>query len=548
MEAIWQDLRYGIRMFAKSPGFSAAAVLMLAVGIGANTVIFSLLDSTLRYDISKYKDYDRLYIVLLNNLKEGLFSVATYADYVDIRDHNQVFEDLGATSTASFILTGGEQPERVLGTRASTNLFSMLGKNPLLGRTFLPGDDDSVAILSHKFWRDRFGSDPSVVGKGVILDGRTLTVVGVLPADNEFPPGDVCVPYSSLSMSSTERLVDVYPKINIIGKVKRGLPFDQVRSSVNNITKRLEQQFQLAPGALYAFMWHPPEGMSSTIRELFFMLQGAVALVLLLACANVANLLVARAMARRREMATRLALGAGRFRLLRQLLTEGLLLSALGTICGLVLAVWASKSLAKILSELYPYSLMYLFQGVTWNGRVLAFTTLVSLLTGTLFSLVPALRASRTDLIHALKQNPSSATGFARFEGRSLMVMLQVALALTVLIASGLLLKGLSRAHGIFVGQGSEKILTMTLSPNRNAYLGIYQMRSFYDQMLETVATVPGVVSVEATGGNWPYTTGDPQIVDFALEGAPRAFLLLPIIFVPCRFHSGRAATSQRRT
>ncbi len=278
METLIQDIRYGVRMLAKSPGFCAAAIVMLGLGIGANSAIFGLLERTLHYQLANFKDFDRLYIVMPHSLKVANYS-GTYADYVHLRDHAGVFDGLAAQTPVNFVLSGWEKPERVYGEQVSFNLFSMMGTVPVLGRDFLPEDGEYVAILAHQFWRSRLGSDPSVLGRGLTLNGKSYTVIGILPADMQFlDRTQIFTPFSQEYKSISQRLVDVNP-VSLIGKVTNQISFDQVRARIDRYTRQLEQELKLTPRSMFIFMWHPFEGIAKTTREVLLLLQCAVGLV-----------------------------------------------------------------------------------------------------------------------------------------------------------------------------------------------------------------------------------------------------------------------------
>jgi predicted permease len=523
MQFFLQDLRYGARMLMTQPGFTLIAALTLALGIGANTAIFSLIDAVL-LKLLPVKDPAQL-VALANTSRAGENRITfSYPLFQDLRERNQVFAGILAYSGVALNLSGNGQTERVTGQLVSGSFFSVLGVQPLLGRVFSDDDNRSpgahpVTILSHSFWRRRFASNPNVVGETVRLNGYPFTVVGVAP------PGffgvevgaapDLWAPM--MMQSQVSGLADRLQQrnhfwVNLMARMKPGVSEQQAQAGANALWQQINRE---APGLnpkLRDFLLgqhiqlRPASQGLSSLRNQFkqplFVLMGVVGLVLLIACANLANLLLARATARQKEIAVRLALGASRARLVAQLLAESLLLSLLGGLFGLLFAFWGADFLLSFLSqarftlELQP------------DLRVLGFNLSVAVLTGVLFGLAPALQATRPNLIEALKNEIPALTGAgSRFELRKLLVVAQVALSLLLLIGAGLFVRTLQNLKGIDLGFRADKVLLLSMNPGLNGYKP-EQVKSFYAQLLERVNRLPGVQSASLAdmplmGGAW---------------------------------------------
>jgi predicted permease len=510
METLWNDLRYGIRMLLKNPGFTAVAILSLAIGIGANSAIFSVTNALLLRPLA-YENADRLVILWSRspglNVAQDWFSPA---QYLDVKTQNQVFEEVAITIGASFNLTGQATPEHVDGARVSSSLFPMFGANAMLGRVLLPEEDEPgkplTVILSHGFWQRRFGSDPEVLGKTLILNGNTFTVVGVMPADfslnkevmpavNAIDRADLLLP---LPMSESARMNRGNEDFNIFARLKPGVTVTQAQAEMDVIAERMKQGY---PGN------YPPHGgltisvvplleqVVGDIGQALPILFGAVGLVLLIACANVANLLLVRATVRQKEMAIRTALGASRLRIVGQLLTESVALALLGGLMGLGIALLAVKALRLLGPENIPR-----LHEVSIDGRVMAFTCLVALLTGIIFGLAPALRSSRVDLNESLKEGGRNAGGGASGRThqrlRKLLVISEVALSLVLLIGAGLLIRSYQRVLDANPGFNPRNLLSMRLSLPAAKYATPESITSFYQRAAERIKELPGVESV----------------------------------------------------
>ncbi|HWP42569.1 MAG TPA: ABC transporter permease [Blastocatellia bacterium] len=517
LEELGQDLRYGARMLVKNPGFTVVAVIMLALGIGANTAIFSVVNAVLLRPLD-YEDPDRLVTVLENNWQKGWtrFAVAP-GNFAAWREQNQVFEQMAAFTGSSFTLVGEGEPEQLPGTRASANLFALLGVKPALGRDFLPEEDhpggERVVIVSHRLWQRRFGADPGLVGKPLTLNGQSYTVVGVMPAGFLFPNPrtELWVPVAFSAGDLGNRGGHDYVAI---ARLKPGVTLEQAQTEMSAIAARLEEQYPETNAAWGARVTLLVEEVVGDVRPALLALVCAVAFVLLIACANVANLLLARAAARQKEVAIRAALGSSRSRLLRQLLTESVLLSLLGGAFGMLLAAWGVDALVS----LGPANIPRLSQ-VGIDGRVLGFAFLISLATGIIFGLAPALQASQTDLSESLKEGGrSSSAGAGSQRLRRLLVVAEVALALALLVGAGLMIKSFVRLSEVETGFDSQNVLTAQITLPQSRYDDRQQQAAFFRQVLARIEALPGVESVGAASP-LPFT-GD-RLYSFIVEGHP---------------------------
>jgi putative ABC transport system permease protein len=499
METLLKDLRYGFRMLAKKPAFTAVAVLALALGIGANTAIFSVVNTVLLKPLP-FKDPDRLMMVWEDNTKLGFpKDTPAPANFVDWRDQNQVFEDMAAIASQTFNLTGVGEPEKLEGQRVSASFFPLLGVEPALGRSFLPEEDlpgaERVAIISNGLWQRRFGADPSIIGKPLTLNGQPHTVVGVLAKSFRFPDpfqsteeeSAIWVP---IAFSSEEAGNRGGHYLLVYARSKPGVTVKQAQADMNTIAGRLQQQYPDTNTSVGAVVISLHEQVVGDIRPALLILLGAVAFVLLIACANVANLLLARAAARQKETSIRTALGATRSRLIGQFLTESVLLAGVGGIVGLVLAVVGMK----LLVALMPASISQA-KDINIDAKVLGFTFLVSALTGVVFGLAPALHASRPDMNESLKEGGKGTAGVARSRVRNLLVVIEVALALVLLICAGLLINSFLKLRSVDPGFNASNLLTMKVVLPRSKYPDAAKRTAFYNELLQRVESLPGVQS-----------------------------------------------------
>ncbi len=508
---ILQDLRYGLRMIAKAPGFTLLAILALALGVSANTTIFSLVNGVLLRPLKGIKDPARLVEIYTSDYSSGLYGASSYPDYVDFRDQSDAFENLGAFYETMMNASGEGEAERVPGVVVTGNYFDMLGVGAQLGRTLHVADDQpsgsQPVVISDSLWQRRFSSKQSVVGQTLILNSKPYTIVGV--ADASFHGlrlglrPEFWLPAATVDDFTTSSRGD--RGIQIVGRLKPGVTLAQAQAQLKTIAARLAEAYpetnlgtldrpnEPRPITVAQQSRIDPEGQEGLWR-ISLPLFAVVGLVLLIACANVANLLLARASARRREIAVRLALGASRGRLMRQLLTESLLLALLGGVAGLIVTQWSSSVLPGFFP---PEELAGLDLSTDW--RVLVFTLVVTLITGMLFGLAPALQATRHNLIPSLKDDSRSYRQHLRRLGlRDGLVIAQLALSLMLLIGAGLFLRSLQNALRFDPGFAAQNLMTASLA-TRGANLSRQQGRSFYDEALQRIGSLPDVQSVTLT-------------------------------------------------
>jgi putative ABC transport system permease protein len=513
MQTLWQDLRFGARMLLKNPGFTLIVLLTLALGIGANTAIFSVVNAVMLRQLP-FANADRLVRLNESNPERGwpTFS-ASHPNFLDWRARNQSFEAMAATGGASFNLSAGGEVEVVRGAAITADFLPVLGVAPALGRNFLPEEDrpggaTRVALFTHGFWQRRFGGDPAIVGKTLTINDNPFTVVGVLPESFTWGAGNEL--FTPLAPDPARSRGD--HRLLVIGRLKPGVTWERALADLNAIAQQLAQQYPESnkgwsvTGQRF-YDWIVPEQS----RRALLVFAGAVIFVLLIACSNVANLLLARAAARQKEMAIRLALGAGRGRIIRQLLCEALLLALVAGALGLLVAVWTVDAL----KTMNPTALPRLDE-LSVDGRVLAFSLLISLTTGLLFGLFPALQASRPDVHETLKEGARSGDGASgRQRVRGALVIAEVALSVTLLIGAGLLLRSFAKLQDVKLGFAPENLLTMRISLPRNRYPGDQEAWAFYTRLLEEVKALPGVRDAALTslvpfGGGG--TAGEVQI------------------------------------
>lgn len=521
---LFQDLRYGFRVLLKNPGVSAVAVLTLALGIGANTALFSVVNAVLLRPLP-YREPDRLVSLWANVPEHGRWRV-TPADFFDWKKQNTRFVDLSTYGASTMTLTGDGEPEQLLGARVSTGYFSVVGMEPALGRSFLAEEDqpgkNQVVILGHSLWQRRFGGRAEVINKSITLNGAGYTVVGVMPpgiypswptitGEISFNPEQqqFWIPMAFTAEWASLRSAHV---LGVIGRLKPGVTIEQAQGDMTAIAGRLAQEYpsNKDEGVVVSpFM----EEVVGDVRPALLMLLAAVALVLLIACANIAGLLLAQHAARRREIAIRGALGAGRGRLLRQLLLEGVLLSLLGTAAGVVIG----RSGIDLLLKLIPQQIPRLDQiGLDW--RVFGFTLALALITCLVFGLVPAWQASKVDLHGALEQSGRGSTP-ARQRFRQSLVVFQVSMAVMLVIGAGLLIKSFWQLQRVDPGFKAERVLSLGLTLPHSKYEGPQQINGFYNQLLERVAAVPGVQAATISYDN-PLEAN--WVDGFAIEGRPQ--------------------------
>jgi putative ABC transport system permease protein len=519
MQILWQDLRYGARMLLKNPGFTLVAIITLALGIGANTAIFSVVNGVLLKPLP-YREPQQLIRVFERSRTQPKFPMSG-GNFQDYREQNSTLTGLALYTRQDLELSLDDKPERLAALRVSAGFFEVLGAQPLLGRDFrredeLP-DNNQVVILSYKLWRSRFNSDPGMVGRVITLSRRPFTVVGVAPPGLQHVGGD----YRSVPHGES---VDVWwpvglsPQagrgahfLNAVGRMKPGVSAAQAEADFNVLAGRLADRFPGTNQGWGIAVQPLHEEIAGRARTMLLALFGAVVFVLLIACVNVANLSMARGTAREREVAVRASLGAGRWRIARQLLTESLLLAIAGGVAGILLAQWAIDALLALNPEGLPR-----LQAVSLDLRILLFTLCITILTGLFFGLAPALQSGRVDLNEILKEGGRSSSGQRR-KLRDVLVITEVALALALLAGAGLLLRSFWKLQQTDPGFNPERILTASISLPGAHYQEASKALAFQQQLLERLAALPGVQSTGLTS-DLPWT-GYDENVGFAIEG-----------------------------
>ncbi|MFQ5930227.1 MAG: ABC transporter permease, partial [Acidobacteriota bacterium] len=488
------DIRYAIRTLAKSPGFTAAAVLTLALGIGANSVIFSGVNAVLLRPLP-FSDPDRLVWITEFIHKLGIPNTFSPANFLDLREQTQIFEYVIAFDSKNQNLTGATEPERIEVRRVSPALFPLLGAEAIVGRTFLAEEEepgsDRVAVISHGLWQRRFGGDADLIGKPILLDGQAFTVVGILTAEAQLKPvldGEIWVPRS---FDERERQIRGLHYLSVLGRLKAGVTVEEAQAEVDSIARRLEQENPESNTDVGIVLTPFRERLVEKERSALIILFAAVGFVLLIACINVANLLLSRAETRKKEIAIRSALGASRHRVIRQLLTESALLAGLGGALGLLVAFWG----LDLLAALRPSGLRSPLGGTLGVDRwVVVFTLGISSLTAMLCGLLPACQASRSDLNEALKEGGrqaltlSARPGFGKF-----LVVSEVGLALVLLIGAGLMSKSLIHLYQVDPGFDPASVLTVSLSLPEAKYPERQHLTTFCRELLRRVEVLPGV-------------------------------------------------------
>ena len=524
MESLFQDSRYGIRMLVKNPGVTIVAIIALALGIGANTAIFSVVNAVMLKPLP-YKNGDGLVMVWEHNrTRNRTQNVVSPANFLDWKDQNNVFEDMAGFFDTVANLTEAGDPEEIPSQYVTANMFSLLGVYPMIGRAF-EGEDgqdgrDNIVILSHGLWRRRFGGDPGIINQTIKLNGTPVTVIGVMPPDFQLfikagsltgKQAEIWSPFSFGPNSRIRR----GRYMSAVARLKPGVTVAQAQAEMTQIADALERQYPEFDTNWGVNLVPMRQQFTGEISTPLLVLFGAVIFVLLIACANVANLLLARAAARQKDIAIRSALGASRSRIIRQLLTESVLLAVLGGVLGLLVAVWG----VDLLLALAPKDLPPL-AGVGINYFVLGFTLVVSLLTGLIFGLVPALQASKPNLNETLKEGGrSAASGERQHRVRNLFVVAEIAMALVLLIMSGLMIRSFARLQSVNPGFDPNNLLTARLLLPQSKYSNDQQRVAFFRQAIARIEALPGVRSVGAISF-LPFTTLGAA-TGFTIEGQP---------------------------
>ncbi|SPE33353.1 conserved membrane hypothetical protein [Candidatus Sulfopaludibacter sp. SbA6] len=517
------DLRYATRSLLKSPRFTAVAVLVMALGIGANAAMFSVVYNVLLRPLA-YPRPDRIVFVQETSLRHGGMNPTAPATYTDWRDQQHVFQSIAAAEVWGASLTGAGRPEQVGGLKASASLLSVLGVPPMIGRGFLPEDeqgDGRVVLLSHGLWQRRFGGDLSIIGRSLTLNGADYRVIGVMPPEFRFPPfwalrTELWVPLVFPPQRSHDR---GGRSLRVFARLKDRVSVEQAAAEMSTIARRIEQAYPETNADSGARVMPLTEVVVGQVKPALLVLLGAVAFLLLIACANVGNLLLGRASRRQKEIALRLVLGAGRWRLVRQLLVESVLLSAAGGVLGLLLAYWSVHALSASIAEASRFTLPR-YQEIGIGAAVLLFTFAMSSATGILFGLVPALQCSRPDLQAALKDGGHGTSRFSRTPLGSLLVVGEVAISLTLLSGAGLMLRSFARLGAVDAGFDPRHVLTMQVVLRGSPHDVTPERRTaFYRLVLDRVAAAPGVESV--SGINHLPLAGDLWTFSFLVEGRP---------------------------
>jgi putative ABC transport system permease protein len=515
MNTLWQDVRYGARMLIKNPGVTVIVIIALALGIGANTAIFSVVNAVLIRPLP-YDESERL--VFLNEKSPVLDEMSiSYPNFLDWREHNQTFEKMGVYNRASYNLTGAGEAERIVTGQVSADLFSVLRVNPLLGRVFTNDEDKPggtpVVVLSYALWQRRFGGQQSVLDQPITLNGKSYTVIGIMPESYAYPSRvEMWVPVGQLSDQASWKNRGNHPGLYGVARLKPGATFEQAEADMNNVGANLEKQYPDSNASTRPRLRPLLEIFVSEARQALWVIFGAVGFVLLIACANIANLLLARATARRKEMAIRTAVGASRWRIARQLLTESVLLSLIGGGIGLLLARWGVQLILYVSPDAIPRSREI---GLDWT--VLAFTLGVSFLTGILFGLIPAIQAGEIDVHETLKESGRGNSG--RQWLRSSLVVVEVATTLVLLIGAGLMIRSFYLLQKVNPGFSHEHLASFSISLPQKKYANEEARQSFYNRLLENVRSLPGVESVAAASG-LPLGNNGWQ-TSFVVDGQP---------------------------
>src|ERR1041385_8808443 len=492
-----RDLRYACRMLVKTPGFTAIAVLAVALGIGVSTVGFSAINALLLRPMPYIQDQDRLVAVSEFFTKDPGHDTGTaFPDYIEWKKNATTLDGIAAITEATFIITGGDKPERYLGGQISADAFSFMGVQPILGRLFRPEEDElnapPVALIGYQVWQEHFAGDKGVIGKTIPINGKQVTVIGVMPKSWRFP--EICDIWMPLQFSEKEN-----PRGNFfldcVGKVKKGVSIEQARAELEAITARIATQ---NPGTNTGVSVHVTSYREESVRNfktLTLLVMGAVLFVHLIACANVANLLLARGATRAKEIGIRLALGAARRQIIRQLLSESLVLGMVGSACGLLVAVWGVDLMVAALPNEVPYWIRFDF-----DWRVFSFALGIGALSSVLFGLAPAFQASNPQLVDALKEGGRTGTGGAKGQRmRNSLVVAEVALALVLLIGAGLMMRSFMFIQKTDIGMDPSRTLTFRVGLPEAQFPDNEAAPRFFDQLIPKLAALPGVEAASAT-------------------------------------------------
>jgi len=520
MTWLFQDLRSALRQLRKSPGFTAVAVITLALGIGANTAIFSVVNGVLLRPLG-FKDPDRVVRVWHVPPAKSFPGMTTFsvsaANYLDWQNQNHVFDRMAIYTYRSFTMTGGNKPEQVAVAAVSSGFFATLGVPPMMGRIFYPEEDQvgrsHVVVLSHRMWQEHFGSNPALVGHNINLDGQDFLVAGVMPANFQFP--DFAQMWTPMAWTDNERAVRGEHHYLVIARLKPGVQLKEAHAEMNTISARLEQQYPDDDKGWGATVIPLHDDLVSDVRPALLVLLGAVAFVLLIACVNVANLALARTFSRQKEIAIRAALGASWSRILRQMLTETTLLALAGGLLGLSCAHFGIQLIVAFLGDKLSAA-----TDVSIDAPVLIFTAAISIVSGVVAGVLPALRLARGNLNLVLKQGLGRTDADSgRHRTRSILVVSEVALSLILLVGAGLMIRSFQKLQGVNPGFDSHSVLTMNAMVSRTKFTQPAQQVRFFEQVLQRVRALPGVESAGVADDIPLDNEGSHQPV--AVEGRP---------------------------
>ena len=500
MDQLWRNIRFGVRVMMRNPGFTAVATIALALGIGANTAIFTVVDGIVLKPLP-FSDSSRLVYVWERQPQMDFISVA-YPNFLDWRRQQKAFEAMSAVQTESLILTGVDQPERIRGANASYELFSVLRVSPAIGRVFTAQEDASgahVVVISDTLWERRFGRDPNVIGKQMRLSSELFTIIGVMRPGFNYPFGssqnEVWSPIGRIADTPNVKDRGSHPGIYVVARLKPDVSIEQAREDLKNVAANLARQYPDTNKLQAIGADILQNQVVGTLRTAGLLVLGAVGFVLLIACANVANLLLARASSRTHEIAVRAAIGASRGHIIRQLLTESLLLALFSGVLGLLIAYWGVDALRAMLPERTPR-----LHEVSIDGRVLSFTFAISLITGLLFGLVPALQASTSDLHDSVKEGGKRSTGSeSRQRWRNALIVGEVAMSVVLLVGAGLMIQSFVKMSSASPGLNASKVMTSTIALRGENYREPAQMLAFTQKLLDRVRQLPGVEKAAVT-------------------------------------------------
>lgn len=512
----WQDVRYGLRVLLKSPGFTAIAVLTLALGIGANTSLFSVVNGVLLNPLP-FPEPDRL-VAIYQKTSQFEESSISYPNFLDWVRDNRSFSKLGAFRSEDYNMTGQGEPERLHGHMISADFFPTLGINPILGRNILPEEDRAggapVVIIGDGLWKRKFGLSRDILGKRLTLNGMAYTVIGVAQQEiTELSPSDVYVPIGQWT-DPTFLNRGISMGMNAFGRLRPGVTFEQAVADMNSVGANLAAAYPESNKGEGITLVPMKTDAVGSVRGILLVLLGAVSFVLLIACANVANLLLARATGRSREFAIRTALGAGPGRVIRQLLTESVMLGLAGGAIGLLLAKWGTRAILAALPATLPRA-----DEIGIDSHVLFFTLGISILTGIVFGLVPALKSLHPDMHETLKEGGRGGSG-ARHRTQSVFVAMEMAMAVVLLIGAGLMIRSLAALWSIDPGFNPKNVMEFSISSTSGPNVTADQLRTKYRETLRQIQNVPGIEKVALTGGSLPMS-GDSEL-PFWIEGKPK--------------------------